>query len=316
MPADLVVSPMTPAQTRVIDPILSTVALGYKNADFIGSVLFPRVPVLISGGQVLQFGKEAFKQYNIRRAPGGRTARISFGYLGVPYALFEDAVDVPVPREMMRDAAIMPGIDLGTRAVNLGMRVVLLNLERDQAAIALNPANYDDEHQVALSGTSQWSNAACDPVPQINGYKDAIRETIGMYPNTLALSATAFTALRDNQALRDHFKYTSAQSITTEMIAKYFDLDQVVVGKALTSDDAGDFSDIWGDNAVMAYVPKENEQAQEVPSYGYTYTMTGHPLVEVPRWDPDTKSWVYGIAMERVPVTTGITAGYLIQNPA
>lgn len=311
----LVTSQMSPLQTRLIDPILSTIALGFASPDLIGSVLFPRVPVLISGGQILQFGKEAFMNYNIRRAPGGRTARISFGYQGEHFALLEDSLDVPVPRELMRDASVMPGIDLGTRAVNLGMRVALLNLERDQAAIALNAANYDNNHKLSMSGTSQWSNAACDPVPQINAAREAIRATIGIYPNVFALSALAFTALRDNPNMRAHFQYTTAASITEQMIQAYFGFEKVVVGKAITSDDQENLSDIWGDNAVMAYVPQQ-ETAMEVPSYGYTYTMTGHPLVEQPYWDPAEKSWIYGVTMERAPVLTGLLAGYLFQNPS
>jgi hypothetical protein len=38
-------------------------------------------------------------------------------------------------------------------------------------------------------------------------------------------------------------------------------------------------------------------------------------MVETPYWDPKAKSWVYGTTMERAPQLTGITAGYLLQNP-
>ena len=62
-------TPMNASQVRVIDPILSNVALGFKNSSFIGTGVAPIVPVSISGGQVLQFGKEAFQAFNLRRAP-------------------------------------------------------------------------------------------------------------------------------------------------------------------------------------------------------------------------------------------------------
>jgi len=311
---ETIASPLTPGQTRVIDPILSTIALGYANAEFVGDALFPYVPVNISGGQVLQFGKEAFRSYNTARAPGARTGRISFGYFGKKFALAEDAIDVPVPREMLRDAGLVPGIDLGIRATNLGMRVITLALERKQAAIALDTGNYDASLQVALSGSSKWSSTV-DPVPQINSYREAVRASIGRYPNVLLLGAVSFTALQNNTNLRQHFQFTSSQSIMPDMIARYFGLDKVVVGAAVTSDDNDVLSDVWGNNAVLAYVPG-TDRAQEVPSYGYTYRMIGQPMVEMPRWDGDTKSWIYGVAQESDPQFTGNWAGFLIQNPA
>lgn len=302
-------------QTRVIDPVLTTVALGYQNAEFVGGVLFPRVPVEISGGQVLQFGKEAFMSYNLRRAPGSSTKRAEFGYLGAPFALINEAIDVPIPREMQRDASIMPGIDLGTRAVNVGMRIVGISLEIAQAALAVNAANYDGAHKITLAGVSKWSNAASDPVAQIDTGRDAVRSTVGRYPNTLLLSPVAFTAIKNNPNVKARFQYVSANSITEDMLAKLLNIDTVVTAKAIQSDDTGAFTDVWGNNALLAWVPPAVEAQVETPSYGYTYTMQGHPLVEVPFWDPNTKSWVYGVAMERQPVITAPNAGYLIQTP-
>lgn len=305
---------MNANQVRVIDPILTTVAQGYVQPGFIGSKLFPRVPVQLSGGQILQFGKEAFLKYSLRRAPGGATKRIDFGYLGAAFALLQDALEVKVPREWLRDAAVMPGINFGTRAVNLGMRVALISLEYDQATLALTAANYDSNHKVALTSTAKWSSASCDPQPQIDGYREAIRSSTGVYPNIMMCSPVAFTALRNNPNIRDAFKYTSADSITEQMLAKKLNFDEVVVGKAVTSDDAGNFTDIWGNNALLAYAPQSPSGAEE-PSYGYTYTMEGHPLVEMPYWDANMKSWMYPATFERAPVIAAPTAAFLIQNP-
>jgi hypothetical protein len=300
---------------RLIDPVLTTVALGYSNPMFVGGLLFPRVPVNISGGQILQFGKEAFMAYNARRAPGGTTKRIEFGYLGAHYALEEDAIETKVPRENLRDAAVVPGIDLGTRAVNIGMRVISLSLEVEQAGIALNAANFDVNHKIALSGTTKWSNAAANPVSQIDGYKENIRGTVGVYPNKLVLSPQAFVALKNNPFVTARFQYLTAEAITEDMLAGLFNLEKVVVGKAIQSDDLGNFTDVWGNNAFLAYAP-DNPGGLEEPSFGYTYTMMGHPLVEPPYWDNGTKSWIYGETMERVPVITAPAAGFLIQTPA
>ena len=36
---------LTPAQARVIDPVLSSIAQGYKNSEMVSQFLFPTVPV-------------------------------------------------------------------------------------------------------------------------------------------------------------------------------------------------------------------------------------------------------------------------------
>lgn len=305
---------MNQAGVRVVDPILSTVVQGYRLPGLIGEALFPRVPVGVAGGKVLQFGKEAFQAYATQRAPGTSTKRVTFGYLGQPYALENHALEAPLPREWLRDAKVVPGVDLGTRATNLTMRVNLKALEAQQAALAINAANYDANHKLTLSGGTKWSAATGTPKADIEAAKEAIRATTGMRPNVLALSAVAFKALKENPNVIDRFKYVSKESITAEMIASLFDVAKVVVGDDISADDAGNFTDTWGNNAILAYVPTVPSTMEE-PSYGYTYVMEGHPLVEVPYWDANAKSWIYGVSFERVPVLTGLLSGFLIQNP-
>ncbi|MBJ2154114.1 hypothetical protein [Paracoccus sp. IB05] len=56
-------------RSRVIDPVLSGIAQGYRHVQRIGHVLFPAVPVLQRGGKVIEFGLEAFYDYKAIRGP-------------------------------------------------------------------------------------------------------------------------------------------------------------------------------------------------------------------------------------------------------
>ena len=62
--------PVNQRTAGVVDPILSTHARGYRNLEFIGHLLFPRVTVPTRSMRVLKFGKESFRMLNTRRAPG------------------------------------------------------------------------------------------------------------------------------------------------------------------------------------------------------------------------------------------------------
>lgn len=302
------------ASVRVVDPILSHHVQGYRHPERVGGLLFPAVPVGVSGGQVLEFGKESFKLYAARRAPGAATKRISFGYEGKPFALYQDSLEAPVPREWQRDANKVPGIDLGKRAVNMTMNTISLSLEYEQAQIAIAAGNYDANHKVALAGATKWSAATGTPLTDITNAKEAVRQTIGLEPNTLILSPGAWLSARDNPSVVERFKFTTNEPISLDMFKKLVEIETVAVGKAISASDAGVFSDLWGNNAILAYVPK-NPSGMEEPSYGYTYTMEGHPLVEEAYFERQSKSWIYGVTNERAPVLTGMLAGYLIQNP-
>lgn len=307
---------MNTSQARVIDPVLTEFARGYKHPERVGHVLFPRVEVNARGGQVIQFGKESFRLYSAKRAPGAMTVSVGFGYEGEAYWLEQEALDAKVPREHMEDATQVPGIDLGKRSTNMVMHMLTLNLEAQQAKLACDPANYDANHKMAFSGSDFWSDPNSDPVEDVETAKEVVRRASGVEPNRLVVSKPGFNALKFHPKIVERFKYTTSESITAKMIANILDIETLAVGKsvALTSPDPdAEFDDVWGNDAVLAYVPDEPQGAEE-PSFGYTYTLKAHPFVEKPEWKGDVKSWIYGVTYERMPVLVGATAGFLFQG--
>lgn len=311
---------MAPVNTRtaaVVDPILSTHARGYRNSEFVAEALFPRVTVPNRSMRSIRFGKESFRMLNTRRAPGADKKRIQYGYASDPVSLVQDALEGVVPIEHQEEAQSIPGIDLGQGAINMVLDSVDLGLEYDTAQIARTAANYDANHKLALVGTARWTNAASTPQADIDAAKEAIRRSIGRYPNVMLCGPTAGTALRRHQTVKDQFKYTGRDSITTEMLAAFFDLKKVIVGKAVylpaTAADTAMATDVWGDDVILAYVPEAGDNFQ-VPSYGYTYTLAGYPQVEVPYFDRSNDSWIYPTKVERRPILVGAEGGFLFQN--
>lgn len=309
-------SQMNNAAARVVDPVLSTHAQGYRQQKLVGHTLFPRVDVSQRGGKVIEFGKESFILYNSQRAPGTNTKRVQFGYLGKPYSLDSHSLEGVVPREHVAEAAV-PGVKLGQRAVNNVMQALSLTVEYEQAQLARNAALYPAGQKVDLTA-AKWTNPANNPSTDIETGKEAVRASIGMYPNRVVLSAKAYAAAKNNPNIKENFKYTSSKSITAEMLAELWDVETVEVGKAVIADpQTGIFSDIWGTDVVMAYAPEQSGDVNaEQPSFGYTYTLDGNPLVEESYYENSAKSWIYPVTYERAPVLSGITAGYLLQNVA
>ena len=311
--------PLNTRQAQVIDPILSNHARGYTNLEFIGSRLFPSVLIPNRSMKVIKFGKDAFRRYiNTRRAPGSETRRIQFGYASDPVSLKQEALEAQVPDEINQEAGRIPGINLASVSITGVQDTIALGREVEIAGLARNPVNYDTNNKLALSGSSQWSDPSSDPAKDIKAGREAVRRMIGRYPNVLVLSPAAFNALQAHPKIQERFKYTSSDSITEAMLAKYFGLEEVVVGKAVAlPEDASDddpADDVWGNDAVLAYVPRGSNFL--VPAYGYTYTLQGYPAVEQPYYENRTKSWVYPVTEEFRPYITGAEGGFLFQNTA
>ncbi len=303
---------LTTSQARVIDPVLTTVAQGYKNPDLVGNALFPPVPVGARGGKIVSFSKEDFRLYATGRVPGANTKRINYGYSSSSFALVQHALEGQVPFEIMQDANAVPGIDMGRIAVMKTQNVIGLDLEKAQADLATTAASYPSGNKVTLSGTNQWSDPASLPVKDIETAKEAVRAQIGRRANTVLLSAAAFSALRTNPQIVDRIKYTGRDTPTPELLAGLFGVQQVIIGDAVYENAAGTIADIWGKFVVVAYTEIGGLADMGLPSYGYTYRLGGYPLVEMAYQDRNAKSWIYPVTDEVAPVIAGITAGYLI----
>ena len=309
--------PLNQRTAAVVDPILSTHARGYRNAEFVSEVLFPRVTIPNRSMRVIKFGKEAFRKLNTRRAPGADKKRVQYGYASDPVALVQDALEAVVPIEHQQEAAGVPGIDLGAGAVNMVLNIIDLGHEYEAASLARNPANYPAGNKATLSGDNLWSDDAANPIRQIKDGREAVRQRIGRYPNTLTLGPSAFNAITEHPAILEKIKYTSASSVTAEMLAAMLELKKVVVGKAVwlpeEADDNALASDVWGDDAILAYVADAGDTFQ-VPSFGYTYELSGYPQVQTPYFERANDSWIYPTTAERRAYLTGAEGGFLFKD--
>ncbi len=307
---------LTVSQARVIDPILTTVAQGYKNNELIGSALFPYVPVMQRGGKIISFGKEDFQLYATARTPGSNTRRVQYGHAGAPYSLESHSLEGMVPWEIMQEAEAVPGINMGTSAVMRTQNIIALRLEKAQADLATAPGNYGAANKVALSGTSRWSDysGTSDPITDVEDAKEVVRRVIGRRPNTAVMGAAVMAKLRQHPKVVERIKYTGRDIATAELLASLWGVQRVVVGDAVYADQSDAFNDVWGKNLVLAYTETGGLADMGLPTYGYTYRLGGYPMVEQAYQDRNAKSWIYPVTDEVSPVIAGASAGFLFSS--
>ncbi len=310
---------LNPSEARIINPILTNLAQGYSDPEFVGFTLFPPVPVAVAGGQVLEFGKESFRRHSTARAPGTEIKRVTYGYLGKPYALENHAIAGQVPVETQRDAKAVPGIDTAAGAAELAMKIVRRGLEVQQATVATNAANYGNNNKIALTGAGKFSDPASTPILAMDGFREAVRSSCGLYPNAGVFSALAWIAFKNNPSVKATLSDNRSRTVTLADARDLLQIPNLAIGTAVGYVDSADNfnanGDLWGNNIVLG-VTALGSKSNAMPSYGYTYTMSGHPAFFNPYYDPGTNSWVYPAVYERIPVLSGIASGFLVQNPA
>lgn len=304
---------MTPAAARVIDPILTEVARGYRsNASPVANLLFPRVPVGQRGGRIINFGPDSFKLYVTARAPGANTKRIEFGYAADSYAIIDFSLEGSVPIELQQEAAAVPGIDLGNNAVKRVQDVMAIEAEKSAADLALNAANYAASNKITLTGIDRWDDASGgDPFAVVANAREAVRAQIGLRPNLLTLGPKVVTALRKNAKILDRLSTASDRNPPTmAQLSALFEMDVVEAGAIYHNGAA--FVDMWGTFAHLAYTMPASMADMGAPNFGYTYQLVGHPFVEDAYYDRNTKTWYYPVTDARKPVLAGASAGYLV----
>lgn len=306
---------MTPFSARVVDPVLSSIAQGYSNAEMIASALFPPAFVPVRGGKIITFGKEDFMLYGSQRAPGENTKRVQFGYSSGNFALVDYGLEGQVPIEVLQEGMAGPGIDHAAMAVRKVSSIMALRLEKQAADIARTAGSYAAANKnTTLATTTLWSDlTASDPIGNIETAKDAVRAATGKRPNTIVMGAAVMKSLCQHSKILDRIKYTGRDVPTPELLAALFGVQRVLVGDAIYANDAGTtFTDVWGKDVVVAYTELGSVADMGAPSYGYTYTLQGYPQAEEPYYDRNNKSWVYPVTRAEAPVLASASAGYLI----
>jgi hypothetical protein len=317
---------MTPAEIRLKqNPVLTSLLLGLGQGTYVAEKLFPRLPQALSSVVLAKIGDERLRRYNTRRAPGTATKRVEIKYDGTTYTVDQYAVEVPIPRELIREADESRKLNVGNHldvsaiAMTTANDILGLDYEIQVATLATTSGTYASGHVLALSGATKWSASTGTPVTDIRAAAEVIRKKIGKRPNKLTLSADAFQAITTNPEVRGYLPNTTTGPATIEQLKTILNVPEIEVGDAVWIDDTNTGADVWGNNAILAYVPKIGGSGSDIslaePGFGFTNVLEGHPFAETPYFDNGTKSWIYGATYERRPNVAYNTAAFLFQNP-
>ena len=292
---------------RVVDPALSELALGYHMPGGVADVIFPRQTVNKEAGVIPIFGKEEFKVYNTERAVrGDSNVIVPEARTTTTYALKEYDAVYPIDyREIQEDI-----FNREQHGVRVAQKIIELERERAAATLAFTYTNFPSGSYATPS--TKWNAASgSTPISDIDTGIEAIRSKTGVRPNVAVFGPAAWNTIKRHDDIVGLLKYNNnfPGRVTRQAFAEVFELDQVVVGEAITANTAGTFSNLWADHMLLAYIDP-NAGIYE-PKFGHTLTKAGNPVVDKYDTNGGKIHNVRSTDLFEVKMTLSV-AGYLI----
>lgn len=267
----------TPSDVHV-DTALTNISVAYMQdaTNFIADRVFPDIPVMKQSDKYFTYNKNDWKRDEAKkRAPGaesaGASGRVSTdSYLADVWALHDDVDNQTIANA---DAAIDPEND----AAEFLMEKMLIRREREWATNYFATSVWGTD-VVGTTDFVKWDDvASSDPVEDLKNGRIKILSTTGFMPNTLVVAYEVHEALKVHPLVKDNFKYTSAASITEEMLAQFFEVDNYLVAKSIYATNqegaTAAYSFALGKNALLCY--SAPSPGLKRPSAGYTFSWSG-----------------------------------------
>lgn len=296
---------------RVIDPILTQLAQGYKNAEGVATFFGPAVSMNARAGRTLVFGKEAFAAQNFLRAPGTNIQKIQNEFGTRSFSLRQEAISWEIAEEVAAEAKNGAAqIDLRQFAAKDAANRLMQSWETQVADTVTDTTQYETGNVLDLSsynsGADQFNAPTSDVEVLIDDAKEQVRSQIGCYPNKLVLSPDAFNGLKRNKRIRDFMQ--RGIIVDEKSLAQIFGLDEIRVARRLKlNQSTGALENIYNNIAILFYHPSGSTDGfmpaldanYGNPAFAYTYTLSGYPIATPERFNIERRVFTGDILVER-----------------
>jgi hypothetical protein len=333
-----------------VDPILTTLAQGFMlPSTNIANFIAPVVDTPTRAGRILRFGKEQFAINDFRRGYGTNIPYVQSRYDSEPYALEQEVVAWELPEEVIENAGEGPAqVDLRAIETRNAMSRLMNSYEYTVAQAVTVTGGYNPFEPTAGANTrtglgftnwtayetaygsvaspAPWADPTSNPIQDVLTLRRAVANQIGTRPNSMVLGSAVFDQLLTNAAILERIKFTTADSIDTDVLARYFGLERglrVAEGRYLASD--GRLLPVFPENGILLFYSPNGPSDSILPSGGanaatpafaYTYQLTNTPSVRPEYYIRERRVVRAEITIERVINLVGLGATGLVGSGA
>jgi hypothetical protein len=268
-----------------------SVAWFQEQENFIADKVFPMVPVVHQTDQYFVWSlADLYRDDAQLRADGTESAGTGMNLATQSYTANVWGLHKDIGPQVRANSD--PAIDIDVTTTRMLMQKMLIRRDRFfvqkyfTTGIWTGSSSAGDITGTAggTPGTStpaKWSDDANgDPFTDIATQQTAILQGTGKLPNILVIGWPVYQALRKHPLVIDRIKYTSqpdAKDITPAMLAAMFDVEEVLVSKAVYNSAAEGLASttnfVAGSVALLAY--KTGAPSLNEPTAGYTFGWQG-----------------------------------------
>lgn len=271
-----------------INAAMTMISVAYMQSEdvYIADKVFPIVPVQHKSDIYFVWSKADFfrDEAQVRAdatESAGSGVNLSTGtYNALVWALHQD-----IGTQIRANAD--PAIDLDMVSAKQLMQKLLIRRDR----IFMTKYMQTGLWGTTVTGTANgipggatpafWDDDAnSDPFTDVAVGQTTILQNTGQMANTLVLAWSVYQALRKHPLIVDRIKYTTktfAGTITPELLAAAFDIERVLVSKAVYNaageNVAANMSFAMGKHALLCYTA--SAPSLMAPSAGYTFAWSG-----------------------------------------
>lgn len=272
-----------------IDRPLTEISVAYiqNQDDFIADKVFKPIKSDRQSNMYYIFEKEYFFRGGdeLQVAETAGTLGGGFGLTTGTYVCKVYGTHELISDEMRANAD--EGINLDHTATLLVTSRLLITKEKVFAKVAFNKDSWslsaDGADAAGAKAFKYWSEDDSNPTADIRKAKMAVKRRTGYTPNVLVITEDVLERLTQHPAIIDRYKYTTANVITSEMLAKLFDIERIEVAKAIAlpsnvpeksagAADNENYTWIMENGALLLYVPANVSVMQAASGYGFYWT--------------------------------------------
>ena len=306
---------------------LQNISIMYRNPDYIGSRIFPNLPLDDPKALIAQFERGAwFRDEAQHRAPGAQAVRGGYTLKYDKVNTVEYAIAQEVTDEDRRSAQSRNAPPLTPDQTAITYCADRIDLKKEiMVADAVKSTVWLDGNAQGEDAEGGWGASTGNTIfEDINKAKEAILATTGYTPNTLVMDYKTYLALGNCQEMLDRIIHTQRGIFTAELMASVLGVNEILIGRAVYSaqkekipDTGLPLSKIWEINADkgMAFLFYRSPNIQlEMVSAGLIPQLryTGGGVRRTTVWREDAKHQdVYEVAEEFEVKTVCPDAGWL-----
>jgi hypothetical protein len=279
-----------------IQAALTQIATAYIQDEryYIADKVFPIVPVEFQADKYFTFSKDDFYRDEAQqRADAVESAGGGFNLSNNSYSADVWAYHKDLGGQTRRNSD--PAVNMDVATTKFCMQKLLIRRDRFFVGAYLINGAWATDVTGTAGGTpgsttpAFWNDDANgDPFTDIAIAQTTILQQTGFEANGLLMSFPVYQALRKHPLVIDRIKYTTradASKVTPELLAAAFDVDRVVVSKAVFQSAQEIATDTGGSaqNTTMQFIASKDallfhaapEPGIMIPTAGYTFAWSG-----------------------------------------